>query len=78
MPMERLLELEKKINGYMEEVTADNVIDTDEIVQLANYAKEIVNEIDEDRFETDEEKEVYDRVSTKLKELFRNYEIQGD
>ena len=71
-----LLELEKKIMKYMNVVAEDEVIDTNEIVQLAMYAREITNKIDEDGVVDDDEQVIYDRVSGQLKELFLKYDIE--
>ena len=46
MSKAELLELEEKIMKYMVEVAEDQVIDTNEIVNLAMYAREITNKID--------------------------------
>jgi len=76
MTMAELVELEKKIMRYMDEVVEDDVIDVNEIVNLAKYANDIVKNIDEDKIITGEEQVVYDRVSAKLKVLFQKYEIE--
>jgi len=76
MSKAELLELEEKIMKYMVEVAEDQVIDTNEIVNLAMYAREITNKIDEDGIVDDEEQVIYDRVSGKLKELFLKYDIE--
>ena len=76
MTMAELMELEKKIMRYMDEVVEDKVIDVSEIVNLAKYANDIVKNIDEDNIITDEEQVVYDRVSAKLKSLFQKYDIE--
>ena len=76
MNLPELLELEKKIMKYMDQVVADDLIEVDEIIQLAKYANEIVQNIDEDGIVDKEEQEVYDRVSEKLKVLFKKYEIE--
>ena len=76
MTMAELVELEKKIMKYMDVVVEDEVIDVNEIVNLAKYANDIVKNIDEDKIITGEEQVVYDRVSAKLKTLFQKYEIE--
>lgn len=76
MSKAELLEIEKKIIRYIEEVKADEIIDVDEVVQLAKYARQITQKIDEDGIVDADEQVVYDRVSGKLKELFLKYEIE--
>ncbi len=76
MSMAELMEIEKKIVRYIEEVKADDIIDVDEVVQLAKYARQITQKIDEDGIVDANEQVVYDRVSGKLKELFLKYEIE--
>ena len=76
MSMAELMEIEKKIVRYIEEVKADDIIDVDEVVQLAKYARQITQKIDEDGIVDANEQDVYDRVSGKLKELFLKYEIE--
>jgi len=76
MSMTELMEIEKKIVRYIEEVKADDIIDVDEVVQLAKYARQITQKIDEDGIVDANEQVVYDRVSGKLKELFLKYEIE--
>jgi len=76
MSKAELLEIEKKIVRYIEEVKADEIIDVDEVVQLAKYARQITQKIDEDGIVDADEQVVYDRVSGKLKELFLKYEIE--
>ncbi len=75
MSMEKLLELEKKINEYMVEVAEDQIIDTQEIIKLAKHASNIVDEIDKDGIVDDEEEALYERVSAKLKALFKKYDV---
>lgn len=77
MSIETLLELEKKIVRYMDEVVEDEIIDVDEVVKLAKYANEITRKIDEDGIVDQDEQVVYDRVSGKLRELFLKYDIEG-
>jgi len=77
MSIATLLELEKKIMRYMNEVVEDDIIDVDEVVKLAKYANEITRKIDEDGIVDQEEQVVYDRVSGKLREMFLKYEIES-
>lgn len=73
--MDKLFELEKQINEYLEVVVEDNVIDSEEIIQLAKIASSFVSEMEKDGNISPEEQEAYERISIKLKELFRKYEV---